>query len=170
LTRGAKAIVSARRLISVDLFVNTLDTALNVSFTALNLAYTLGYSKIVLAGFDYAFTDGCNHFTDDKPMLKWINGELNVLTEELRILSLKEEQLVQFNGHITVNELKLAMMYFLTECWFLVQSGVEIVNCTEGGIIDVPFIKNEPLSKHITKTPNKKESESMFSKRRRKGL
>jgi len=141
-------------------FVNSLDTALNVSYTALNLAYNLGYSKIVLVGFDYAFSDGFNHFNDDKPLFIWEGDELKMLTEELALLESKKDKLMDIDGVLTNSEMRLALVYFATQCWFLYNAGVEIVNCTEGGILDVPFIRNEPLSMHTPKkeTPKRKAS------------
>ena len=105
---------------------------LNVSFSALHIAYQMGYKKIIFAGCDFAYTNGYNHHGElakhvpGKQRLDWycisdsIQGGLTLTDEILQIQARMHE----------------------AGAWFLTRAGIEVINCTEGGsLMGIPCDK-----------------------------
>ena len=143
-------------------FMKPLDTAINVSYTALNFAYQMGYKKIVLVGFDYAYTGGKVYFSDTEPSFKIVDvdgkKQLEVSSDVAQRLREKQEEIMvdtnpnkAIDGGVsyTTKEFLTALHYFATACWFLSLGGIEIVNCSAGGILTPPWIKVDKLENHV---------------------
>jgi len=159
-----KGRVLSNRLNKEKPFVKSLDTALNVSFTALCLAWRLGFKRIVLAGFDYCYQDGYNHFLDSAPTILTRGGKLQIETNERELLEKGRNTLLCDNGVFSTKEWLDAMKYFATQCWFLIESGVEIVNATEGGILNMPFIPSVKLLDEVSKVKKGNECQKIKAK------
>lgn len=149
----------ARRKSPVELA--KLDTALMVTYTMLQLAYRLGYKKIVLVGFDYAFTGGYEHFSDNEPTM-WLEGPNEVIKTKGRmkevmdrrkipVIQVKDPELIVGKDPLvlTTGDFVQAMKHLATQAWFLARRGVKIINCTERGVLKLPWIPCERLEDHV---------------------
>lgn len=153
--------LSTKLFKKVKFRVATMDTAMNVVYTALNFAYNMGYSKIVLVGFDYAFTGGRFYWNDETPDMKFVDDNGVMLSKKAEmffhnkwrrfLVETDENKTVEKNGPtITSDEFLAAKHCFSTICWFLNSAGIEIVNCTESGLLtETPWIKCDKLVNHV---------------------
>jgi len=131
---------------------HSLDSGWNVCYSMLHAIYKMGYSKCVLLGMDHAFSGGYEYFTSNEP---WIfkNGEEWVMRKDVKKKYEKTggvSQHIDIRGQVTwsANIILMALNMFLTASQF-VSKDMEIVNCSEDGILQAPWIKQDRLENHV---------------------
>jgi len=129
-----------------------LDSGWNVCYSMLHLIYKMGYSKVVLLGMDHAFSGGYEYCTSDKP---WIfkNGDQWLFDKAVKKKyegSGGISQHLDIRGQVTwsANIILMALNMFLTASQF-VSKDMEIINCSEDGILQAPWIKQDRLENHV---------------------
>lgn len=128
-----------------------LDSGYNVCYSALHMAYRLGFSKIVLVGMDHAFSGGYEYFTSEKPWIfrgrdgEWLFDRQTKARYDARGGLIRA---VDIAGRDTWTDPTLVMAAeMLAGACFFIGRDVEIVNCTEGGIFSV--VKCDRLENHV---------------------
>lgn len=90
----------------------------NSGYQAINLAYLFGASRIILVGYDMQRTGGAAHFFGEHP---------STLSREIPF-----DIFLKYFGPLAID---------------LKQAGVDVINSTEGGALEV--FRREPLSKSL---------------------
>jgi hypothetical protein len=111
-----------------------VQMAMNVTQAMMHFAYQCGYDRIVLVGCDFAYTGGYKH-----------QGE-RLFHNKVTPFCVQH----QVGGGIILTDEVLAMQARMHEAgaWFIQRKGVDVVNCTEGGILT--GIRCMPLTEAIS--------------------
>ena len=96
---------------------------LNVTMSALNLAYRMGYKRIVFVGCDFAYTGGESHVGEPATWRHVIYSNANDVT-----------------GGLVLTDKVLALQARCHEAavYFLIRGGIDVVNCSKGVMTGMP--------------------------------
>lgn len=105
-------------------YLGQLDAGLTATYSAMHLAYRMGAEKIVLVGQDFAFTNGMYHWNERCP---------KGLLEDR-----KAYPTTDINGYGTFTDYQLDrnMSLIRAAAMWCAEDGLEVINATEGGILD----------------------------------
>ena len=132
-----------------------LDSGYNVMFSMLHLVYRMGYKKVVLLGQDHAFSGGYDYFNDEEPFIfideKTGGHALNkkVLKKYTdRSIDVFKTKDIHGETTFTTRVMQDTAKFFSAACQFL-NKEIEIVNCSNEGILEGPGIIQDRLVNHV---------------------
>lgn len=104
--------------------VGALDAGLTATYSAMHFAYRTGAKRIALVGQDFSFTFGMYHWDEAIPV--------HVMRDR------KIFPMPDINGHVTFTDDHLLrnMRLIKAAAMWCKDDGVEVTNCTEGGVLD----------------------------------
>jgi len=107
-----------------------LDGGMTVVYSAMHMAFKMGAARIVFAGMDLAYTDYMDHPNDPLDYGKAISRKVFVARDIRGNATLSDERMV------AQKELIKGQTIFVEE------AGVEVVNITDAGILDIGFCES----------------------------